>query len=38
MNNGPDPDNDEVNPYEIVKYLGENHYNDAENKRDYTHH
>ena len=28
--------NDEINPYEIVKYLGENHHNDAENKRDYT--
>jgi hypothetical protein len=27
---------DEINPDEIVKYLGENHYNDAENKRDYT--
>jgi hypothetical protein len=27
---------DEINPYEIVKYLGENHYNDTENKRDNT--
>jgi hypothetical protein len=27
---------DEINPDEIVKYLGENHDNDAENKRDYT--
>ncbi|MFA5347447.1 MAG: hypothetical protein WC294_04880 [Methanoregula sp.] len=34
--NGQDPDDDEINPYEIVKYLGENHYNDTENKRDYT--
>jgi hypothetical protein len=35
--NGQDPDNDEINPYEIVKYLGKNHYNDAENERDYAH-
>jgi hypothetical protein len=27
---------DEINPDEIVKYLGENHDDDAENKRDYT--
>ena len=37
LNNGPDPDNDEVNSYEIVKYLGKNHYNDSENNRDYAH-
>ena len=27
---------DEINPYEVVKYLGENHDNDTENKRNYA--
>jgi hypothetical protein len=34
--NSQDANDDEINPDEIVKYLGENHYNDAENKRDYA--
>jgi hypothetical protein len=29
-------DDDEINPYEIIKNLGENHYNNAENMRDYA--
>jgi len=29
-------DDDKINPYEIVKYLRENHDDDAENKRNYA--
>jgi hypothetical protein len=37
LNNGQDADDDEVNTYQIVKYLGENHDNDAENQSDDSH-
>jgi hypothetical protein len=34
--NGQYADDDEVNSYEIVKYLRENHDDNTENKRDYA--